>query len=226
MTEKVKDKSYFIHDRTDIFKLVPRDARRVLDVGCGTGTLGKRLKDLGMELIGIERDPDSCKEAERYLDKAICCDAENAELDFEEKSFDCIIYGDILEHFYDPQAVLKKYRRYLKDDGFIVASIPNVRYYKMLIRLLCGTWDYVDSGMLDISHIRFFTLINIKEMFCEAGFEICSIGRNIVSSRGFRVLNFIFLNLLRDFLTYQYYIVARKSISEKLAGKKRRIYKF
>jgi ubiquinone/menaquinone biosynthesis C-methylase UbiE len=219
-------KSYFTHDRTDIFRLIPSGVHTVLDVGCGAGVLGRRLKDLGMEVIGLERNEESWREAKKYLDKVICCDAEKVELPFEEKYFDCIIYGDILEHFYNPWVVLERYKRYLKDDGFVIASIPNVRYYKILIRLFAGTWDYVDSGMLDRSHVRFFTLVNIKEMFVDAGFEMVSIARNIVSARGFRVLNFILFNSLKDFLTYQYYIVAKKSVSNKSAIKTREIYRF
>jgi len=215
-----------MHDRTDILKLVPKDSRVVLDIGCGVGVLGRRLKESGMRVVGIEKDPESCKEAERLLDRVICCDAENAELDMEDKSFDCVIFGDILEHIYDPQAVLKKYKRYMKDEGVVIASIPNVRYYKIIIRLICGTWDYMDSGMLDFSHLRFFGLVNIKEMFSEAGFDISFIGRNIVASRGFRFLNLIFLNSLRNFLTYQYYIVVRKSLAGKPALKNRKKYKF
>ncbi|MBU4312607.1 MAG: class I SAM-dependent methyltransferase [Candidatus Omnitrophica bacterium] len=226
MPEKIKNKSYFLHDRTDVFKLVPKTVRRVLDVGCGVGVLGKRLKESGMEVTGIEKDEKSCKEAGRYLHGVICCDAEKDDPCLDEKYFDCIIYGDVLEHFYDPTHVLIRYKKYLKDDGIVIASMPNVRYYKVLIRLFCGTWDYVDSGILDVSHVRFFTLINIKEMFAAAGFGIESIKRNIVASRGFRVLNLIFLSLMKDFLTYQYYIVAKKSFLEKPTGKKRKIYKF
>lgn len=222
----MKEKSYFVHDRTDIFKLVPKDIKTVLDVGCGEGILGKRFKDLGITVTGIEKDQRSSKEAEKYLDRVICCDIERNEPGLEEKSFDCMIFGDILEHVYDPQKFLREYKRYLKDNGIVIASIPNIRYYKVIIRLLFGSWDYVDSGILDASHVRFFTLINIKEMFSEAGFKIISVGRNIVASRGFRLFNFIFLNLLREFLVYQYYIVAEKSAGNSQPVKKRRIYKF
>jgi SAM-dependent methyltransferase len=222
----MKTKSYFLHDRTDVFKLVPKTSHTILDVGCGAGILGKRLKELGMEVTGIEKDRTSYKEAERYLDKVIYCDAEKDEPPLKNKYFDCIIYGDILEHFYEPQRVLDKHKKCLKDNGVVIASIPNIRYYKVIIRLMAGTWDYVDSGILDVSHIRFFTLVNIKELFMKAGFEVVWVGRNIVASRGFKLLNIILLNSLREFLTYQYYIVAKKSNLMPSTIKKRKIYRF
>jgi ubiquinone/menaquinone biosynthesis C-methylase UbiE len=207
-----KHRSYFTHNRSDLAALLPKDAERVLDVGCGAGMLGQSVKSCGAkEVVGIEIDADSCKAAEKRIDRALCLNAETGQMPFKEGYFDCIIYGDILEHFNDPWRTLGKHKRFLKEGGFVLASIPNVRYYKVLIRLLAGTWDYVDAGILDRSHVRFFTLINIKELFEDNGFSITLIKRNIVSSRGFKILNFLLFGLLKDFLTYQYYIVAKNS---------------
>ena len=79
----------------------------------------------------------------------------------------------------------------------------------MLIKLLRGRWDYADQGILDKTHLRFFCLDNIKEMFQGAGFKIKDIKRNVVSARGLRILNFLLFNRLKEFLTQQYYIVAQ-----------------
>jgi len=222
-----KHKSYFIHDRSDLAAIFPEGAKKVLDVGCGAGILGKAIKCRGAEEVtGVEMDADSCKAAEKHLDKALCLDAERDEMPFKERYFDCIIYGDILEHFNDPWDVLKKHKRFLKEGGFVLASIPNIRYYKVLIRLLAGTWDYMDAGILDKSHIRFFALINIKELFENNGFSITLVKRNIVASRGFRILNFLLFGALKDFLTYQYYIMAKNMKLDMQKPKKRDIYKF
>ncbi len=221
-----KHKSYFSHQRRDIAALFPKEARKVLDIGCGTGALGKIIKVNGAEVVGVEKDEVSCGIAKECLDKVLCLDAERDELPFEDGYFDCIIYGDILEHFYDPWAALKKHKRFLKEGGFVLASIPNIKYYKILIRLFAGTWDYVDAGMLDKSHIRFFTLINIKELFENNGFCITLIKRNIIASRAFRVLNFLLCSILKDFLTYQYYIIAKNAQPEKQKAKARIVYKF
>ena len=203
---KKKDK------RDEFLDLVPRGTRRLLDVGCGSGGLSMRLKEKGIEAVGVEKDEKLCVLAEEKLDTVISGDIENLKLNYPEGYFDCIMYADILEHLTDPLDVLEKHKAYLQKDSYVIASIPNVRYYKIILRLiLSGAWDYSDAGMLDRTHIRFFGLVNIIEFFEKAGYEIAEIRRNIIAARGFRVLNFIFFNNLKDFLTYQYYIKAKKS---------------
>ncbi|MFA5389277.1 MAG: class I SAM-dependent methyltransferase [Candidatus Omnitrophota bacterium] len=225
-----KNKSYFIHDRGDLLAIFPECAKKVLEIGCGAGILGEALKGRGAEeVIGVEKDRDSCISAGKRLDRALCLDAETDEMPFNEGYFDCIIYGDVVEHFNDPWGALKKHKRFLKEGGIMLASIPNIRYYKVLIRLLAGTWDYTDAGILDRSHIRFFALINIRELFEDNGFSITSIRRNIVASRGFRILNFLLFGALKDFLTYQYYVIARytgKGFHKRDSRKQRPVYKF
>lgn len=222
MSKKKKTSVY----RSDIIRLVPQGTRRVLDIGCADGSLGKGLQSLGMEVVGVDVNAQACKKAEGVLDKVFPVDIENSSLPFSAGYFDCILFADILEHLRNPQEVLKKYSFYLSDNGVVIGSIPNIRYYKIIIRLLRGSWDYMDGGILDRSHLRFFTLINIKEMFQEAGFNIERIECNIVSARGFRIWNFFMLNKLRDFLTYQYYIVAKKNLSGVVAPGKRKVYQF
>ncbi len=224
MSKKKKKKSSAY--RSDIISLIPKGAKRVLDVGCSDGSLGKGLKNLGMEVVGVELDAEACKKAENILDKVFSANVENFSLPFPAGYFDCILFADILEHLHNPKEVLKKYRFYLNNNGVVISSIPNIRYYKVVIRLLRGTWDYMDGGILDKSHLRFFTLINIKEMFREAGYKIEQIERNTVSARGFSIWNFFMFNKLRDFLTYQYYIVAKKNLSGVVMPRKRKVYQF
>ncbi|HAZ10471.1 MAG TPA: class I SAM-dependent methyltransferase [Candidatus Omnitrophica bacterium] len=219
---KKKDK------RDDFLDLVPRGTRRLLDVGCGSGGLSMRLKEKGIEAVGVEKNENLCSLAKEKLDTVISGDVENLKLDYPEGYFDCIMYADILEHLTEPLNILEKHKIYLQKDGCVIASIPNVRYYKIILRLiLSGAWDYNDAGMLDRTHVRFFGLINIIELFEKAGYEIVEIRRNVIAARGFRVLNFIFFNNLKDFLTYQYYIKAKKSDNLlKTCTDARKIYKF
>jgi hypothetical protein len=164
--------------------------------------------------------------AKKVLDKVYSADIEDFQLPYSEEYFDCIIYADILEHLIEPLSLLKKHRNCLSDQGCIIASIPNVRYYKIIIRLVAGgTWDYMEGGgLLDIGHLRFFTLTNMKELIEEAGYKIVDIRRNMVSSRGFRILNRLCFNSLRNFLTYQYFIKAEKASNP--PNTKRRKYRF
>ena len=220
MSEK-KDK------RDELLALVPSGARRILDVGCADGALGARLAAAGREVVGIERDERSCGVAKGRLSQALSGDIEKLQLPFPKVYFDCILYADVLEHLLDPLGLLKKHGDCLSPDGCVIASIPNIRYYKVIIRLVFGgTWDYVDKGILDKTHLRFFTLVNIKELFYSAGYEITEIKRNIVAARGFNILNFLCFGCLNDFLAYQYYIKARKAENAAAAPDKRRIEQF
>jgi len=214
--------------RDEFLELVPPNTKTLLDVGCGAGGLSARLKEKGVKVVGLEKIEALCSIAREKLDAVIAGDIENMILDYSEEYFDCIMYADILEHLIEPLNILQKHKVYLQKDGYIIASIPNARYYKIILRLILGgTWDYSDAGILDMTHIRLFGLINIIELFEKAGYEIVEIKRNIIAARGFRVLNFIFFNKLKDFLTYQYYIKAKKSDNlSRITMRQRKIYKF
>ncbi|NOZ26199.1 MAG: glycosyltransferase [Nitrospirae bacterium] len=171
---------YYSRERRDVEILVPHDVKRVLDVGCGEGVLGKRLLDRGAsEVIGVEISEEACRKAARNLTGVVCGDIEDIALSFEDGYFDCIVLADVLEHLVDPMSTLKKLGKYLSDAGSIVASIPNVRYYGVINMLVEGRWRYDDYGILDRTHLRFFTKKEIYLLFEKAGFEITGITANI-----------------------------------------------
>lgn len=206
--------------RPDFLSLIPKDAKKILDIGCEKGLFGKQLKQLNneIEIIGVEKEEDKYNVARKNLDNVILGDIEEVKLPFKEGYFDCIIVGDALEHLVNPWKTLEHLRYFLKDDGFFISSVPNIRHYKVLMKLLRGRWDYADQGILDKTHLRFFCLNNIKEMFQGARFEIEDIKRNIVSARGLRILNFLLFNRLIEFLTQQYYVTAKKRSDSVIRG--------
>jgi 2-polyprenyl-3-methyl-5-hydroxy-6-metoxy-1,4-benzoquinol methylase len=176
----IKEGDYFRQERRDIEAIIPEDAMRILDVGCGEGMLGKRLLQKGArEVVGIELDGAASKRAQENISRVICGNIEDLNISFNERYFDCMVFADILEHLIDPLSVLKKFKGCLADSGVIVASIPNVRYYGVLSMLVEGHWRYENSGILDKTHLRFFTLKEIGSLFKEAGFEITGITANI-----------------------------------------------
>ena len=173
-----KDKSIDYYQRANpvILEAVPSNVKRVLDVGCGAGFLGEKLKERGVEeVFGIEISTEVAKQAEQRLDKVVTGDVERIELPFTDEYFDCIIYGDVLEHFRDPWRILNDHRRLLKDGGLVVSSLPNVAYFPVVKSLLTGRWHYEEAGVLDNTHLRFFTLSEILKMFQEADYEMVSI---------------------------------------------------
>ncbi|MBI4682659.1 MAG: methyltransferase domain-containing protein, partial [Nitrospirae bacterium] len=171
---------YFRQERRDVEAVIPKDAMRILDVGCGEGILGRRLLDSGVsEVVGVEFSPEACEKAKDNLTSVICGDIEEIDLPFDEQYFDCMIFADILEHLKDPLLALRRLAEKLSDSGVVVASIPNVRYYGIINMLAQGSWKYADFGILDRTHLRFFTKNEIETLFTDAGFEITGMTDNI-----------------------------------------------
>ncbi|AOZ88904.1 SAM-dependent methyltransferase [Bacillus xiamenensis] len=144
----------------------------ILDIGCGTGQLGKVLKQQGRAIYGIEAFEDAAKQAEQTLDHVLCGNIEQMALPYRDEQFDCMIFGDVLEHLLDPWAALKKVKPFLKKEGVILASIPNIGHISTVLELLAGKFSYTDEGLMDQTHLRFFTLHEIHALFHSAGFHI------------------------------------------------------
>lgn len=156
---------------------ITTDMKRFLDVGCGPGYFGKMVKDMQEAyVVGLEFTEKAAEYARRRLDEVHTVDVEKFVLPYEKQHFDCIAYLDILEHLIDPWEVLKGHRQFLKNDGVVIASIPNIRNLETIAELVQGgSWTYKkEGGILDVTHLRFFTLITINELFDQAGYKITS----------------------------------------------------
>jgi 2-polyprenyl-3-methyl-5-hydroxy-6-metoxy-1,4-benzoquinol methylase len=199
--------------RTDLVELIPPGARRILDVGCGIGKTGQVLRERGFEeIFGVEVAPGAADQARPYYKEVIVGDVAGNILPFGKGFFDCIIYGDVLEHLVDPWKVLQAHREILSDDGSIICSIPNIRYYRILGSLIFkGRWDYTRLGILDRTHLRFFTLKTIEDMFRETGYEVKRVVKKKRCGKIMRLLNTLLLGELIDFLVIQYRIVGVKN---------------
>jgi O-antigen biosynthesis protein len=172
-TGLLQDPTYFGHARPEILALVPETARRVLDIGCGAGRLGEAIKARQeAQVTGIELNPEAAVLAGQRLDRVITGDIEELAVDFAAGSFDVITCGDVLEHLCEPDRLLFRAREWLAPDGCLVASIPNVRHHSVVCSLLQGNWTYESAGLLDRTHLRFFTRREIEKLFFRAGFAI------------------------------------------------------
>ncbi|MCX7857417.1 MAG: class I SAM-dependent methyltransferase [Deltaproteobacteria bacterium] len=212
MGKNIRSREYYFTPRLDMIDMIPKTVEKVLDVGCGGGCTGLALKQTkNIQVVGIEIRHDIAEFAKKSYDLVLVGDVERIDLPFPPKYFDCIIYGDILEHLIDPWSLLKRHNAYLKTGGIILVSIPNVRYYKVLKKLIfVGRWDYVMEGILDIGHLRFFTLSNAKEMIEEAGYRILEVRKKFSKAQWLKLLNFCFMGTLSEFLAKQYIILAEK----------------
>lgn len=163
----------------EVAKLVPPGAKKILEIGCGQGILGHLLKreDPTREVVGVEANRMAAAAAMRRLDYVIVADVEKATLDFPLGYFDCLILLGVLEHLFNPWDILLYLKRFLRPDGYLLLSVPNVRNWTVLGLLINeGRWLYSDSGILDRAHLRFFTLRDIKELLASLHFvpeEIC-----------------------------------------------------
>lgn len=155
----------------DLLHRIPLEARLILEVGCGTGALGAEYKrrNPACRYVGIESDPEAGRMAARRLDQVVIGDVEADPLPFGPGPFDCIIYGDSLEHMRDPWAVLRRHAEALAEDGVVLICMPNAEHWSFAERLLRGTFDYAPAGLFDRTHLRWFTVDSTLRALSEAG---------------------------------------------------------
>lgn len=175
-SRRVAAPKYYDFARPEVQALVPHSARRILDVGCASGALGRALKEgQGCEVIGIECVPEVAAIARSRLDRVHVGDAAAVAPSLPEAYFDCIIVADVLEHLAEPAALLSALRRSLAPNGRLILSVPNVRHWSVIRGLLEGRWDYAEAGLLDRTHLRFFTRRTIEELLRSTGFRPMSV---------------------------------------------------
>jgi 2-polyprenyl-3-methyl-5-hydroxy-6-metoxy-1,4-benzoquinol methylase len=157
---------YSSHD--SILKLleVEREPVKILDVGTANGYLGKILKEKGHYVTGIEKDAATAEKAKAYYHSFRQADIETFDFPYR-REFDYILFADVLEHLRDPAAVLRRCIPALNESGKIIISVPNVANLIIRLSLLAGRFDYTERGILDRTHLRFFTLRNLHKMVAE-----------------------------------------------------------
>lgn len=206
---------YFDHARREIEPLLPAHATHVLEVGCGTGATLQWLKDSGRcaHTTGIEVFAEAAAIARQRVDTLHRGDAEKlVQQAFEPESFDLVLCLDVLEHLVDPWALVMRIQGLLRPGGLLVASIPNVRHVRVVLPLLlAGRWRYEESGILDATHLRFFTRSSALALVTPPGMQLTQWQRRLppaMTKSG--VANLLTLTLLRDLFTMSYLVAAQK----------------
>lgn len=215
--EKAPD--YFSNIRKDLISLISPDAKgiKILEVGAAYGETLYYLKQNGIasEAVGVDIFEDT-KNKPNYkpIDKFIFGDIEKTELPEYEKHFDLILLPDVLEHLVEPKKVLEKLKMYLKEDGQIILSMPNIRHYSAIKKIvLKGDFRYEESGIFDYTHMRFYCRKNIQELLETTGYKVVKQESSIKNFNGkslTKLINLITFGVFEEFFSYQYFFVVRK----------------
>jgi 2-polyprenyl-3-methyl-5-hydroxy-6-metoxy-1,4-benzoquinol methylase len=204
---------YYNTYKWEITPLIPEGPHTILDLGCGTGLFGRNLKEQNKarEIVGVEIFKQAADEAAKYYKKVYHGDVEQLNLNYKDY-FDFVICGDILEHLKDPWTMLRRIKSWLKAGGRLLVSIPNLRYWTVLKDLvLCGDWEYRDAGILDRTHLRFFTKKSFLNAMAKAGFSISYSGFLIYGEKK-NFFNKITFHIFEPFLGSQIIILGLKII--------------
>lgn len=145
--------------------------RVLLDVGAADGLLSRPLTERGWRVTGLERDPAVAQAGARHCHRMVVANLDR-EIPDLEGPFNAIVYGDVLEHLAEPLHVLTELNRFLAPDGFVVISVPNVAHFVIRLSLLIGRFDYLDRGILDHTHLRFFTERSLRALVADAGLRV------------------------------------------------------
>lgn len=171
-------------------RLLPNSS--ILDIGCHAGAFGKILLELGHQVTGIDNDREAVEIARKNGLNIVLGDIEDYKvLSSINKQFDVILLMDILEHLQNPANILKRLKSVLIRNGRIIATLPNVAYWAVRKELLFGRWNYDEGGILDKTHLHFYTAFSCKEMIEESGYKIIS----FKAAEGMIPLQHIFLKL-------------------------------
>ncbi|WP_284944943.1 methyltransferase domain-containing protein [Acidisoma cladoniae] len=171
----------------DLLDRIPADAKVVLDVGCHMGLLGAvhRRRNPRVRYLGVDTDIAALRVAATRLSEVALLDVETGPLPFEVPGgYDCIIYGDVLEHLKDPWRILREHAALLSETGVMLICVPNVGHWSVARRLIDGTFDYDDSGILDRTHLRWFTQETMRKALLGAGLTLCDVTARIFDREG------------------------------------------
>ncbi len=208
----VKPEGYYSNNRAEMLEFVPKGTKKILDCGCGEGYFATAAKNhFNAEVWGLEMDASSADTARSKIHKVIQGDLADTLTEIPTNYFECITFNDVLEHLVNPYEVLTRIKDNLAENGVVVCSIPNARYWRVFKKYVFGKdWKYEDNGVMDRTHLRFFTKKSMIEMFEDLNYEVVSVkGLKPTPSVGFHIVNVLTLGFIKDCKYIQYACVAR-----------------
>ncbi len=196
----VKEKTsigYYQWQRSEMLAYIPANANRILEIGCGEGGFISQLEGPDRELWGVELNSIVAQKAKLVIDHVLIGSFDDQLSQLPKGYFDCVIFNDVLEHLLEPWATIREVKTLLNDTGVLVSSIPNFRYISNLISELIIRKDFEykpEGGILDDTHVRFFTSKSIQRMFKNEGYEIL-IHEGIRPCKSWKEKLFIFMSM-------------------------------
>jgi len=169
--------TYYTNINHALLEAIPRDSQRILEIGCGAGALGGHYLAAvngDCDYWGVEYVPEAADQAKKALKKVITGSIEDDAIyqDLPKAYFDVLLFGDVLEHLRDPWHVLRRLAEHMRPGGQCIACIPNIQHWSIFANLLAGKWEYQDRGLMDRTHLRFFTRKSMVSMFDENGWKV------------------------------------------------------
>jgi len=196
--------------RVDLLPLIPRRSTTLLDVGCGEGVTAAEIgRRLGLRrVVGVECAPEVLDDARERLDELIEGRIETVLPDLPRDEFDVILCSDVLEHVSDPWSILRGLRPCLSAGGCIVASLPNIGHGRVVGKILLDRFRYEDCGILDKTHLRFFTRSTVLDMFVSCGYEVEQCEGRSTSGRIGRAIRTLPVDFAKRLVTQQWLVRA------------------
>lgn len=218
MNYEEKDKGYYSNVRLDLIGLLNCNEKglKVLEIGAAYGETLFYLKEKGIasECVGVDLFEDvNNKQNYKSIDRFIFGNIEQIDLEEYFDYFDLILLPDVLEHLLEPKSVLNKIKKYLKNDGKIIVSMPNIRHYSALVKIFIkGDFRYEESGIFDYTHLRFYCRKNIQELLETSNYKVLQQVSSIKNYKGksvAKLINFITFGVFEEFFSYQYFFVIK-----------------
>jgi 2-polyprenyl-3-methyl-5-hydroxy-6-metoxy-1,4-benzoquinol methylase len=207
-----KSNKYYSESRPELHKFYPLSLTNLLDVGCSTAEFSYSLKLRNeIEIWGLEINEEAALIASKRIDKVLVGNLTDNIGNLPDNYFDCIACNDILEHLYDPQNILIELKNKIDKQGVIISSIPNFLFLPNIFRLIFKReWEYTEEGILDFTHIRFFTKKSIVKLFNSANYEVLSIeGINGLNGWKWKLLNKITFGFFNEYGFLQFVCIAK-----------------
>jgi 2-polyprenyl-3-methyl-5-hydroxy-6-metoxy-1,4-benzoquinol methylase len=205
--------SYFASCREDFVDTLPSNPHAaILEIGCAYGSTGALAlkRQTCTRYVGIEINPAAADVARSRLTEVITGNVEEIELPFQPKSFDVLIVGEVLEHLVDPWSVLRRLASLIKPGGLVLASSPNVSQYRVILQLVRGRWDLADEGVMDRTHLRWFTPQSYVQLFEQAGFVVDEVRPIVPFGLKVQLINWITARRFQHLFIRQISIIGRR----------------